>query len=169
MDICQSLNDTLVTGFRQTSGWARTRTVYFAMTFSKPFTSYGDKNYDPKQVYKGFWGKWDQTKDFPSLAGRKIRAYFNFKTDEGEKIKIKFALSPVSQENALNNLRSEIPGWDFEKVKKDGQQQWNKQLSKIEVSTLNEGDKVSFYTAMYHAFINPTVYMDVNGEYKGLD
>ncbi len=163
------VNDTLVTGFRQTSGWARTRTVYFAMTFSKPFTSYGDKNYDPKQVYKGFWGKFNQEKDFPALAGRKIRAYFNFKTEEGEKIKIKFALSPVSQENALNNLRSEIPGWDFEKVKKHGQQQWNKELSKIEVTTLNEGDKVSFYTAMYHAFINPTVYMDINREYKGLD
>lgn len=163
------VNDTLVTGYRQTSGWARTRTVYFAMTFSKPFISYGDENYDAKQVYKGFWGKWDQTKNFPALADRKIRMYFNFKTQEGEKIKIKFALSPVSQENALNNLRSEIPHWDFDKVKKDGQQQWNKELSKIEVTTLNEGDKVSFYTAMYHAFINPTIYMDLNREYKGID
>ncbi|TDO19589.1 GH92 family glycosyl hydrolase [Pedobacter duraquae] len=163
------VNDTLVTGYRQTSGWARTRTVYFAMTFSKPIASYGQKNYDPKQVYRGFWGKFDQTKDFPEMAGRKIRAYFDFKTTEGEKIKIKFALSPVSQENALENMRAEIPGWDFEKVKRDGQQAWNKELNKIAVNTLNEDDKVNFYTAMYHTFINPTLYTDVNGAYRGLD
>jgi predicted alpha-1,2-mannosidase len=163
------VNDSLITGYRQTSGWARTRTVYFAMTFSKPFKSYGQKNYDDKQVYGGFWRKFDQTKNFPEMAGKNIRTYFDFSTEEGEKVKIKFALSSVSQKNALENLQTEIPGWDFEQVKKDGQQAWNKELSKIAVNTLNEDDKVNFYTAMYHTFINPTTYNDVNGEYKGLD
>jgi predicted alpha-1,2-mannosidase len=163
------VNDSLITGYRQTTGWARTRTVYFAMAFSKPFAGYGQKNYDAKQVYRGFWGKFDQSKNFPEMAGRKIRAYFDFKTGEGEKIKIKFALSPVSQQNALMNLRAEAPGWDFEQVKTEGQKAWNKELNKIEVSTLNEDDKVNFYTAMYHTFINPTLYTDVNGEYRGLD
>ncbi len=163
------VNDTLVTGYRQTSGWARTRTVYFAMTFSKPITSYGQRNYDDKQVYKGFWGKWNQTKNFPEMAGKRMRTYFDFKTKAGEQVKIKFALSPVSQENALMNMRAEIPGWDFEQVKKAGQQSWNKELNKIAVNTLNEDDKVNFYTAMYHNFINPTVYNDVNKEYRGLD
>jgi predicted alpha-1,2-mannosidase len=163
------VNDSLVTGYRQTTGWARTRTVYFAMTFSKPFSSYGQKNYDAKETYRGFWGKFDQNHNFPEMAGRKIRAYFNFKTEAGEKVKIKFALSPVSQDNALLNLKTEIPGWDFEQVKRDGQQAWNKELNKIAVNTINEDDKVNFYTAMYHTFINPTVYTDVNGEYRGLD
>lgn len=163
------VNDTLVTGYRQTTGWARTRTVYFAMTFSKPFSSYGQKNYDTKQVYRGFWGKFDQSKNFPEMAGRKIRAYFDFKTAEGEKIKLKFALSSVSQENALMNLKAEAPAWDFEAVKNAGQLSWNKELKKIEVNTINEDDKINFYTAMYHTFINPTVYTDVNGEYRGLD
>jgi predicted alpha-1,2-mannosidase len=163
------VNDTLVTGYRQTTGWARTRTVYFAMTFSKPISSYGQKNYDTKQVYRGFWGKFDQSKNFPEMAGRKIRAYFDFKTEAGEKIKLKFALSPVSQENALMNLKAEAPGWDFDKVKNAGQQSWNKELNKIAVTTINEDDKINFYTAMYHTFINPTLYTDVNGEYRGLD
>jgi predicted alpha-1,2-mannosidase len=163
------VNDSLVTGYRQTTGWARTRTVYFAMTFSKPFSSYGQKNYDTKQVYRGFWGKFDQNKNFPEMAGRKIRAYFDFKTEAGEKIKLKFALSSVSQENALINLKAEVPGWDFEAVKRAGQQSWNKELNKIAVNTINEDDKINFYTAMYHTFINPTVYTDVNGEYRGLD
>jgi len=162
------VNDTLVTGYRQTYGWARTRTVYFSMSFSKPFKSYGQKNYDAKQAYRGFWGKFDQTKNHPEIAGRKVRMYFDFDTNEGEKVKIKFAISPVSQENALQNMRAEIPGWDFDKVKTQAQASWNKELNKININAA-EDDKINFYTAMYHAFINPTTYMDVNGQYKGLD
>ncbi|WP_269685146.1 GH92 family glycosyl hydrolase [Flavobacterium lacustre] len=162
------VNDTLITGYRQTNGWARTRTVYFAMSFSKPFTQYGQKNYDDKQAYRGFWRKFDQTKNFPEIAGKKIRMYFDFKTEEAEKIKIKFALSSVSQENALENMQAEIKDWDFEKVKAQAQTSWNKELNKIAI-TASDDTKVNFYTAMYHTFINPTVYTDVNGAYKGLD
>lgn len=162
------VNDTLVTGYRQTYGWARTRTVYFAMSFSKPFKSYGRKSYDAKQAYRGFWGKFNQEQNFPEIAGKKIKMFFDFDTQEGEKIKIKFALSPVSQENALQNMRTEISGWDFEKVKAQAQATWNKELNKIQVSTSND-NKINFYTALYHAYINPTTYTDVNGEYKGLD
>lgn len=162
------VNDTLVTGYRQTYGWARTRTVYFSMSFSKPFKGYGQKNYDAKQAYRGFWGKFDQTKNHPEIAGRKVRMYFDFDTNEGEKVKIKFAISPVSQENALQNMRSEITGWDFDKVKAQAKASWNKELNKINIDA-SEDDKTNFYTAMYHAFINPTTYMDINGQYKGLD
>jgi predicted alpha-1,2-mannosidase len=162
------VNDTLITGYRQTNGWARTRTVYFAMSFSKAFKSYGRKSYDAKQAYRGFWGKFNQEQNFPEIAGKKLKMYFDFDTKEGEKIKIKFALSPVSQENALQNMRAEISGWDFEKVKAQAQATWNKELNKIQVNTSND-NKINFYTALYHAFINPTTYTDVNGEYKGLD
>lgn len=162
------VNDTLITGYRQTNGWARTRTVYFAMSFSKPFKSYGRKSYDAKQAYRGFWGKFNQEQNFPEIAGKKLKMFFDFDTQEGEKIKIKFALSPVSQENALQNMRAEISGWDFEKVKAQAQATWNKELNKIQVTTSND-NKINFYTALYHAFINPTTYTDINGEYKGLD
>jgi len=162
------VNDTLITGYRQTNGWARTRTVYFAMSFSKPFKSYGRKSYDAKQAYRGFWGKFNQEQNFPEIAGKKLKMFFDFDTQEGEKIKIKFALSPVSQENALQNMRAEISGWDFEKVKAQAQATWNKELNKIQVTASND-NKVNFYTALYHAYINPTTYTDVNGEYKGLD
>jgi predicted alpha-1,2-mannosidase len=162
------VNDSLITGYRQTNGWARTRTVYFAMAFSKPFKSYGQKNYDTKQPYRGFWGKFDQSKNFPEIAGKQLRMYFDFSTQDQEKVKIKFALSPVSQDNALENMQAEAPGWDFDQVRKQAHDEWNKELNKLTVNT-SEDDKVNFYTAMYHAFINPTTYNDVNGEYKGLD
>ncbi len=161
-------NDTLITGYRQTNGWAKTRTVYFAMVISKPITEYGFQNSSKKEVYKGFWRKFDQSKNFPEIAGTQIRAWFNFKTAEGEKIKIKFAISPVSTANALENLRAEAPGWNFDEVKKNGQSAWERELHKIEI-TADKETKENFYTSMYHAFINPTEYMDVNGEYRGLD
>ena len=162
-------NDSLVTGYRQTSGWARTRTVYFAMSFSKPFKSYGSKDFSGRQVYRGFWGKFDQRHNFPEVAGRQLRMHFDFDTEEGEKIKIKFALSPVSTVNAQKNLQEEAPGWDFEDVKNRGQQQWNNELNKIQVTFDAKENMVNFYTAMYHAFLSPTAYMDINGQYRGLD
>lgn len=161
-------NDTLITGYRQTNGWARTRIEYFAMSFSKPFYQYGHQN-QTNDVYRGFWRKFDTNHNFPEMAGRQIRAYFDFKVAAGEKVKIKFALSPVSTEGALKNLRAEAPGWDFEKVKADGQALWNKELHKIDAQLLNDDEMVNFYTAMYHAFISPTTYMDVDGQYRGLD
>jgi len=161
-------NDTLITGFRQTNGWARTRTVYFTMTFSKPFKSYGTK-IDDNNVYKGFWKKFDQEHNFPEVAGRNLKMYFDFQTAENEKIKIKFAISPVSTQGALANMKAEIPHWDFDRVKQEGQALWNKEFNKVAVKTINEDDKVNFYTAMYHSFLGPTTYMDVDGSYKGLD
>ena len=161
-------SDRRIVGFRQTNGWARTRTVYFAMEFSKPFVSYGFKNFG-REDYRGFWRKFDQTRNFPEIAGKQIRAYFDFKTRENEKIQIKFALSPVSTDGALSNLKSEISDWNFDRVKREGQAAWNKELSKIAVTTLDEGEMTNFYTAMYHAFLSPTVYMDTDGQYKGID
>ena len=74
-------NDTLVTGYRITSGWARTNYLYFAMVFSKPFKSYGGKN-DEQLVYKGFWRKFDQEHNFPEMAGKKLKAHFDFETQQ---------------------------------------------------------------------------------------
>ncbi|MCR5889315.1 GH92 family glycosyl hydrolase [Hymenobacter sp. J193] len=162
-------NDSLVTGYRQTHGWARTRTEYFAMSFSKPFVSYGSRNLSKKQVYRGFWGRFDQTKNFPELAGEQLRLFFDFKTTAGEKVKVKMALSGVSSEGALRNMRAEVPGWDFEAVKRAGQAMWQQELGKVVIESPKRADKENFYTAMYHAALSPTTYMDVDGQYRGLD
>jgi predicted alpha-1,2-mannosidase len=161
-------NDTLLTGYRQTKGWARTRKVFFAMTFSKPFNSYGYKKYD-KETYNGFYKRFDEFENFPEMAGKNIRAFFNFNTEEGEEIKIKFALSPVSTNGALKNLQTEIPHWDFYKTHNETKNKWNSELLKIEVETLNEPDKITFYTALYHTCLSPIIYEDVDGKYRGLD
>ncbi|MEP7211557.1 MAG: GH92 family glycosyl hydrolase [Acidobacteriota bacterium] len=161
-------NGHTIVGYRQTNGWARTRTVYFAMEFSKPFKSYGFKNFG-KEDYKGFWRKFDQTKNFPEIAGKQIRAYFDFDTKDNEKVQVKFSLSPVSTDGAVKNMRAEIPDWNFERVKTEARASWNRELGKIAVTANSKADMVNFYTALYHTFLSPTVYMDVDGAYKGLD
>ncbi|GAB3227031.1 GH92 family glycosyl hydrolase [Hymenobacter seoulensis] len=162
-------NDSLVTGYRQTNGWARTRVEYFALQFSKPFRQYGARNYAKKQAYRGFWGRFDQAHNFPEQAGEQLRMYFDFQTQAGEKIKLKMALSSVSTEGALRNLRAELPSWDFEQTKRLGQEQWQQELSKVTIESPKRVDKDNFYTALYHAFLSPTTYQDVDGQYRGLD
>lgn len=160
-------NDTLVTGYRITRGWARTRYLYFAMVFSKPIKKYGFRN-DEKLVYNGFWRKFNQTENFPEIAGKKVCAWFDFDTQSNDEVKIKFALSSVSTEGALKNLEAEIPHWDFEKTKSEASACWEKELDKIAI-TAPEDQKTSFYTSLYHTLLNPITYNDVDAQYRGLD
>jgi len=161
-------NDTLITGYRQTSGWARTRTVYFAMAFSKPIKEYGYKRYDEVK-YNGFYRKFNESKNFPEMAGRNIRVWFDFDMEESQELLVKVALSNTSTNGALKNLNAEIPHWDFEKVKQEAQAKWEKELSKVQVEMQSEAQMQTFYTALYHTFLSPIIYEDVDGLYRGLD
>lgn len=162
-------NDSLLTGYRQTNGWARTRTQYFAIAFSKPVKNYGYRNFAAKEVYQGFWRKFDQNNNFPEMAGAQIRAWFDFDVVAGEQLLFKVALSPVSTAGAIANLQAEMPHWDFEQVREAGRQRWQQELGKIQVDMLTEADKTNFYTALYHAYLAPTLYQDADGRYKGID
>ncbi len=161
-------NDTLITGYRQTNGWAKTRTQYFAIAFSRPFKSFGYQS-PGREAYRGFWGKFNLRSNFTEMIERQLRAYFDFDVQAGEQVELKVALSPVSTEGALKNLRAEVPHWDFDRVKRDGQQEWNRMLGRIDIDPINEEERVNFYTSLYHAFLSPTVYSDVDGRYRGLD
>jgi predicted alpha-1,2-mannosidase len=160
-------NDTLVTGYRQTQGWARERTMYFAMVFSKPIRNYGCRD-EAKVVYNDFYRKFNTTKDFPEMSGRKLKTYFSFDTKTGEQILVKFALSAVSTEGAVKNLLAEIQNWDFDQVRQIAENKWNKELRKIAIEASDE-KKIIFYTALYHSFLSPTLFMDTDGNYRGLD
>ncbi len=161
-------NDTLVTGWRQTNGWARNRMLCFAMVFSKPIARYGQRNYD-QTVYRGFWRKFDESRNFPEMAGRNIRAWFGFDTRPGEQITVRFALSAVSTRNALNNLLKECPANDFDRIRNQARTLWNNELKKIEAECLTPEDRQTFYTALYHCFISPVIFTDSDGSYRGLD
>lgn len=165
--VLQVHNDTLVTGYRITRGWAQTRYIYFALSFSKPFRSHGFRN-DEQPVYRGFWRKFNQQQNFPEIAGKRLRAHFDFSTREGEKILLKIGLSAVSMEGALKNLSAEIPHWDFEKTRAEARINWENELGKIRIEG-SADRRINFYTALYHALQSPVVYQDIDGFYRGID
>jgi len=160
-------NDSTVTGYRQTNGWAKERKVYFAMIFSKPIKQYGIINTD-KETYKGFWRRWKMDKNFPENSGRKIKAWFQFNMQQENDLTIRMALSAVSAQGALNNLRVETPKADFDAIRQNAYNAWNREVNTINIEA-SENEKTIFYTAMYHSLIHPSIYMDVDGYYRGLD
>ena len=160
-------NDTLVTGYRITNGWARTNYTFFAMTFSAPIQDYGYQDRD-KVLYKGFWRRFKQDRNFPEMAGRDVAAYFNFDTSKNQELIVKVAISAVSTEGALKNLLAETAGKSFDQIACEAEDMWNKELSMFEIEG-TEDQKAMFYTSLYHTMINPSVYMDVDGSYRGLD
>ncbi|MBX2979460.1 MAG: GH92 family glycosyl hydrolase [Flavobacteriales bacterium] len=162
-------NDTLVTGYRQTNGWGRTRTVYFAMAFDRPIVRYGQQPDTRPTEYRGFWRKFEETKDFPEMAGRQLRAWFGFLPGPELQLQVKVALSSVSTQGALLNMEKELSHWDFDRVVQETQEAWRAELSRIHIESKRPEVLKNFYTAMYHACLSPTVYMDVDGKYRGLD
>ncbi|MCE1167400.1 MAG: GH92 family glycosyl hydrolase [Sphingobacteriia bacterium] len=160
-------NDSTVTGYRQTNGWARDRKVYFALVFSKPIKQYGIINAD-KETYNGFWRRWKMDKEFPERSGKKIKAWFQFNMQNDSTLTLRLALSSVSAQGALKNLRTETPKPNFEKIKEQAYNAWKNEVNTINIEASDEEKRV-FYTAMYHSLIHPSIYMDVDGQYRGLD
>ncbi len=158
---------TLITGYRITNGWARTNYVYFAISLSKPIINYGYTDHEPVR-YNGFWRKFDLTSNFPEMAGRKVVAYFEFDNTSSQELEVKVALSATGTDGALKNLRAETEGKSFDTLRQEARGRWAKALDVIRVEGTPE-QKAMYYTSLYHTMINPSLYMDVDGAYRGLD
>ncbi|MDB4303804.1 GH92 family glycosyl hydrolase, partial [Desulfosarcina sp.] len=101
--------------------------------------------------------------------GTKVKAAFTFNTKTNNEILVKVGISAVSAEGARKNLESEIDHWDFNLVKNQAHEAWNSELGKIEVKGGTEEQKITFYSALYHSFLVPNLFMDVDGQYRGRD
>lgn len=139
--------------------------IYFVAEFSKPFKYYGtfDALYKAPESGKGIFPyKSDE-------AGDKIGAYVYYSTDENEQILVKVGISYISVEGARKNLETEIPHWDFDRVKNDARKIWGKELSRIKIEGATEEQKQIFYTAAYHSYLALYISQDVDGKYFGSD
>ncbi|MCG8475556.1 MAG: GH92 family glycosyl hydrolase [Cytophagales bacterium] len=151
------LDNRTIVGYRFSKGWASDQRQYFAAVFEKPFVQ--------ARLFKS--GK---KKESNSVKGVRMQAVVDFnKTKANEKIRVKVGLSGVSTENALANLKEEIPHWDFEKTRTSTRQNWTKELSKIQVESKQKDVKDIFYSALYHTMVAPTIDSDVCGEFRGAD
>ncbi|HEX7411530.1 MAG TPA: GH92 family glycosyl hydrolase, partial [Bacteroidales bacterium] len=151
------ISNTEVEGMRRSKAWAEDQHVYFVARFSKPFSTSGIAVDDIIKI------------GLKNATGKHLKAYFQFKTSAGEKILVKVGISSVSTDGARKNLDSEVPGWDFAKVRAGARDIWNQALSRIKVSGGTDDQKTVFYTALYHTMINPVMASDVDGNYRGRD
>lgn len=151
------LNDSTAIGKRYSYGWANQQHIYFAIRFNKPFNSYllnGNKT-NEKQI-----SQLNNSRQGPVNA---VNAQFIFQ--KIDQVDLKVALSTSSAEKAVDAL-NEIPNWDFNQVKSNAENQWEKELGKIKVESTDETLKKIFYSALYHTAVSPTLYSDQDGEYK---
>lgn len=135
-------SDKIITGFRMSEGWAKDQRVYFVAEFSEP-VKLEENERDTIGIF--------------SVAST------------NQPLLVKVGISAVSVENARENLQQELPGWNFASVVAKANADWNRELSKIAIKTQDERAKRIFYTALYHTMIAPSVFSDVNGEYRGAD
>lgn len=136
-------NDNTISGFRRSGYWARDQYLYFYAEFSKPIIAC--ENNDEGLVYA-----------------------IDFQND-GEPLVMRIGISAVDVEGAKKNLRSEITDFDIEALAAKTYNAWNKELGRIMVDSKLERDKKIFYSALYHSFIVPNIYSDVDGRYRGHD
>ena len=131
-----------VSGVRVSRGWAKRQQVFFVAGFSSPVKVVEQKG--------------------DTIALIEV-------ADVSKPLLVKVGLSSVSVENARQNLRSELAGWDFSGTVAAADAAWEEELSKIKIETTDEDVCRIFYTAMYHTMTAPSVFCDVNGEYYGAD
>ncbi|WP_029905268.1 GH92 family glycosyl hydrolase [Prevotella sp. 10(H)] len=148
-------NDSTISGYRYSKGWANDQRVFFTASFSKP-------------MKKFILSEGEEAKEGTELKAVGVFGQALFDTKDKEEIYIKVALSPVSIENAKLNMKSELPGWDFKQTIADADKAWNDELSKIVISA-DDVTKRVFYTALYHTMIAPSEFCDVNNDYRGSD
>ena len=150
-----------VTGWVKSGGFCQSPTndytVYFATCFDQPFQTFGTWQNDVKR-------------EGCNLAnGTSMAGYVTFDCTASRLVSMKVGISFVSVENAQLNLDAEIPDWNFSAVKKSADKDWNNRLNQIQVKGGSPEDTIIFYTALYHSLMMPSIYEDVNGQYRGMD
>jgi predicted alpha-1,2-mannosidase len=124
-------------------------TLHFDIQFSQPFTSSGTWPGGPGADPGG--------------------VHLTFDTTRNQTVTAKVGISYTSGADAALNLATEIPGWDFGAVRDANVQAWNQMLSRVQAAGGTIDQQTQFYTALYHALLDPHVYSDVNGQYMGMD
>ena len=151
----RQIDEYTIEGYRYTRGWSPMRKVYFVLQADKPIADLSLYDDTVQVAAKS------------QLKARAVKGVLSF--GEQQQVMVKVALSPVSCENAMANLKAEMSGFDFEHVRKACAAQWNERLNRITIETDDEAAKRVFYTSNYHTMVAPTLFCDVNGQYRGIN
>ncbi len=151
----QTAPDSIVGG-HVTNAWGAGRHAYFALQTSKQPTKVEFYN-DDAAVPVG------------KLQGANLKAVLHFDTTPKEQILVKVGISAVGMDGAANNIKAELPAWDFDGTRHAAEAKWNAQLGKIHAEFASEAHRTVFYSALYHMSLGPTLFDDADGRYRGMD
>ncbi len=153
--VLEVLSDTEIRGHKKTVYWAFDQYINFYAKFSKPFTCTLMTD--------------SVTVDEDGSRLPVAKALLQFPTADGEEVLVKVGVSAVDMDGARRNVETEIPGWDFDGVRRSARQSWNDYLSKIDITTSDDRQRTIFYTSLYHTGMQPNLFTDVDGRYLGMD
>ncbi|HOZ29985.1 MAG TPA: GH92 family glycosyl hydrolase [Bacteroidales bacterium] len=171
----KQVSETRIVGLRRSKAWANDQILYFVADFSES-VYIADYNSDLKYLVGSEILSADDIENYGE--GEKLPRVYTGKNNKiilkpvsknSNELLVKVGLSAVSEEGAIKNLEAEIPDWDFENIKIQAKKTWDSELSKILVYGGSEDDQKTFYTALYHCFVAPNVYSDVDGSFRGTD
>ena len=149
----EQLSETRFVGLRRSKSWAENQYAYFVIDFSEPMEIVDYIADNANNRYQG----------------KKCKLVLKSKSDNNNELLAKVSLSAVNEKGAIANLEKEIPGWNFDEIKSNATKAWDKELSKILVYGGSKEQQKTFYSALYHTFIVPNIYSDVDGSFRGTD
>ncbi|MBU3679885.1 MAG: glycoside hydrolase family 92 protein [Candidatus Kapabacteria bacterium] len=150
------VSPTRIEGFRRSEAWAKDQHLYFAMEFSRPIVACTNAT-SAKPLPVG-----------ATLNGEAVAVAVTFTSGEDD-VRARIGISSVDVQGARNNLQTEIPHWDFDRLRAAATSEWERELSRITVSGGTSTQLVNFYTSLYHTMVVPNVMSDVDGRYRGRD
>jgi len=139
------INKSTISGSRISKSWAKEQHFYFHLETSTPFK---------------------KAKKITKKGHHKLLLVFPETTD---KILLKVGISAVDVTGAKNNLTQEIPDWDFQNIRNETLNKWEKELNRIDFNTHDRDVMVKFYTSLYHSYLSPNIFNDVDRRYRGRD
>lgn len=153
----KQINDSTLEGYRISKAWAQNQSVYFRMVFSQKIQNLEIKSLDSI----------NNSDELQSDNG--LIASISFYKIKNKKLLVKVGISSVDIDGAAKNLQAENSSWNFDSIKNVNQDNWRKELGKIEVEDNDVDRKTNFYTSLYHTMIVPNMFSDVDGRYRGMD
>ena len=134
-----------IQGSRISEAWATKQNFFFHVELSQPYQK-------ARQIY--------------SKGRTKLLLVFPKETKE---ILLKVGISAVDEDGARKNLEMEIKDWNFNKTRAEVTKMWNSELDKVTFKTDDKDVMTVFYTGLYHSYLAPNLYFDVDGRYRGRD
>ncbi len=151
------INDSTIVGYRISKSWAENQTICFEMVFSQKIHNIEIKSND--SIFQA--GEW--------FSNNGLVMVLDFGSMREKQLLVKLGISAVDIEGASKNLQVENPSWNFDSIRQANQNNWRKELSKIEIQDVDFDRKTVFYTSLYHTMVVPNIFSDIDGRYRGMD